>query len=177
MGKEAPEIPEAEDPFGRRVALTIAVMAVLLSVIDVHGDNAKGDGLLAATKASSQWAYYQAKSIKEHAFELQRDTVLAMAATTLDPTRGAELRERWDAQLKRYATEKQEIKQQAEAHEAAVELNGRIDDRCDLAGLLEQIAIVMASVAILVKWRAFYVVSVLLGGAGAAVGVSAFFIQ
>ena len=49
-----------------------------------------------------------------------------------------------------------------------------IDDRADEASLLLQIAIVICSIAILVKWRAIFYVGVVVGIAGTAVAVSAF---
>ena len=74
---QAPEIPEVEDSFSRKVALSIATIAVILSVVSMKGDNAKGDGLLAATKASSQWAYCKAESIKRsHVRDSKRAALL-----------------------------------------------------------------------------------------------------
>ena len=75
---DAVEIPETSDRFGRKVALCIAMMAVVLAFISTKGDNAKGDGLLAATKASGAWSYYQAKSIKEHSYLLQKELVAVL---------------------------------------------------------------------------------------------------
>ncbi len=43
---EAPEIPEAKDPFEKRVAVTIAVLAVVLAVVGNKGDNAKTDAII-----------------------------------------------------------------------------------------------------------------------------------
>ena len=54
---EAPEIPEASDPFEKRAAATIAILAVALAVIGSKGDNAKTD------VAANRWAHYQSKSI------------------------------------------------------------------------------------------------------------------
>lgn len=43
---EAPEIPEAKDPFEKQVAISIAALAVALSVIGNKGDNAKTDAII-----------------------------------------------------------------------------------------------------------------------------------
>ena len=43
---EAPEIPEANDPFSKQVAITIALLAVVLAVIENKGDNAKTDAII-----------------------------------------------------------------------------------------------------------------------------------
>ena len=52
---EAPEIPEAKNPFERMVAVSIATMAVCLSVINIHGDNAKTDAIIKTNEASNKW--------------------------------------------------------------------------------------------------------------------------
>lgn len=58
---EAPEIPEANDPFEKQVAVTIACLAVVLAFIGNKGDNAKTDAIIKTNEASNQWGYFQAK--------------------------------------------------------------------------------------------------------------------
>lgn len=173
---DAAEVPEAKDPFERRVALTIAILAVVLSVVSMKGDNAKGDGLLNATQASNQWAYYQAKSIKEHTYALQLETLQLTATAGEVAKRREEVQARYAAEVARYKAEKDEIRKQAESHEEEVVANARVNDRCDLAGLLLQIAIILGSVAILVRWAAFWGVSIVVGIAGAVAGATAWFL-
>lgn len=170
---EAPEIPEAKDPFERRVALSIAILAVVLAVISMVGDNAKLAGLLASTRAANGWAYYQSKSIKEHTYALQKEALETLADVG-DEERRARLIEQYGREVARYKKEKDEIRAQAEAHEKEVEAQGLVNDRCDLAGLQLQIAIVLGSVAILVSWRAFWYASLVLGLTGALTAASAF---
>ena len=169
------EIPEANDHFQRKIALTIAVMAVILAFISTKGDNAKSDGLLAATKASSQWSYYQAKSIKEHSYSLQKEIISVMPAQALDQKKVGPLLESFDANIKRYGTEKDSIMSDAKKLDEEVQANGQIDNRCDDAGLFLQVAIVIASIAILVSWPLLWYVSILLGVIGSGVGLTAFF--
>ena len=58
---ETPEIPEANDPFSKQVAITIALLAVVLAVIENKGDNAKTDAIIKTSEASNRWGYYQSK--------------------------------------------------------------------------------------------------------------------
>lgn len=171
---EAPEIPEANTGFERKVALTIAIMAVVLAVISMKGDNAKGDGLLAATKASSQWAYFQAKSIKEHSYEIQKET-LTFLGNDNNQDKLKTLLETYDKKIDKYGKEKDEIKKQAEDFEHEVLEASKINDTCDLGGLLLQIGIVIASIAILVEWSFLWYVGSILGVAGTIIGAAAFF--
>lgn len=162
------EPPQTRDPFERRVALTIALLGVALAVISTLGDNAQSDSLLAATRASNQWAFFQSKSIKEHTYRTEAE----LLALTPGPA-AAELRARFLAEVERYAKEKDEIRATAEAQETIVAGQGAVNDRCDQASLLLQIGIVLGSIAILVHWRLLWLVSVGLGVAGAAIGASA----
>jgi len=75
-----PELPEALQPdaieeaanktFTRRVALTTAVYAVVLAITSLGGSNAMKETLLAQQQASDQWAFYQAKVIREHQYRM-----------------------------------------------------------------------------------------------------------
>jgi len=50
---DAPEIPEAKDPFEKRVAVTIAILAVALAFIGNKGDNARTDAIIKTNEASN----------------------------------------------------------------------------------------------------------------------------
>lgn len=173
---EAPEIPEAKDPFERNVALSIAVLAVVLSVISMVGDGAKLSATLAATGAANNWAYFQSKSIKETSYKLQRETVAILGPGTVDEAKRQELLKSYDAAVVKYEREKNEISAKAEEFEAEVKRQGAVDERTDLASLQIEVAIVLASVSILVAWSRLWHVSLLLGLTGALTGVSALFL-
>ena len=61
-----------EDHFSRRVALVTAVYAVLLAIAALGGNHAMKEMLLAQQKSSDQWAFYQAKVIREHQYRGQK---------------------------------------------------------------------------------------------------------
>ena len=66
---ELPDLEElnvANDRFSKRVALMTAVYAVILAIASLGGSNAMKEMLLAQQEASNQWAFYQAKAIREH---------------------------------------------------------------------------------------------------------------
>ena len=73
------EIPNPEEleeirnkGFTRRVAITTAIYAVMLAVAALGGNNAMKDMLLAQQQSSDQWAFYQAKVIREHEYRIQQ---------------------------------------------------------------------------------------------------------
>src|SRR5262249_53950299 len=73
------EIPNPEEleeirnkGFTRRVAITTAIYAVMLAIAALGGNNAMKDMLLAQQQSSDQWAFYQAKVIREHENRIQQ---------------------------------------------------------------------------------------------------------
>lgn len=171
---EATEIPEAKDPFEKRVAITIALIAVVLSFISNQGDNAKTESILRTTEAANQWAYYQAKSVKQTVVDGQEQTFALFASVAPDKVAALAQSERLKGEAARYAKEKDEIKKKAEALDEEAKHDNAINDRCDKGALFLQLAVVVASVAILTQMRFFWWIGMALGVAGAVIGGSAF---
>ena len=171
---DAPEIPEATDPFEKRVAISIAILAVILSFIGSLGDNAKTDSILKTNEATNKWGYFQAKSIKGQMAGMQSTMLTAMSGAQPDEARTKEIA-RLKAEAERYEAEKEEIKKEAEALQAQAAQDSKVNDRCDLGSLMMQVAVVICSVAILSRWHAFWFAGVALGLAGAVAGATAFF--
>jgi CheY-like chemotaxis protein len=73
---EVPNVEELEEQrgktFTKRVALTTAIFAVILAITSLGGNNAMKEMLLAQQQASDQWAFYQAKVIREHLYRSQK---------------------------------------------------------------------------------------------------------
>lgn len=174
---EAAEIPEAKDPFEKSIAITIAVLAVILSFVNIKGDNAKTESILRTNEATNKWGYYQSKSIKHHVVEAESELLAALSAQNPTAiTDAAAIHERLAKNLERYDKEKEEIKATAEKLEHEAKEDGEINDRCDFGALFLQLGIVIASVAILTRWRLLWIISILLGLTGTVVGLSAYLI-
>ena len=171
---EAPEIPEATDPFEKRVAISIAILAVILSFIGSLGDNAKTDSILKTNEAANQWGFFQAKSIKGQIAEMQGTMLAALSGAQPDETRTKEIA-RLNAEAARYEQEKDAIKKKAEELQTVAAQDSKVNDRCDLSSLMLQIAVVICSVAILSRWHGFWIAGLALGTAGAVTGATAYF--
>jgi len=173
------EIPNPEEleemrntGFTRRVAITTAIYAVMLAIAALGGNNAMKDMLLAQQQASDQWAFYQAKVIREHAYRIQQkrlEVELAERGAGMAP----ETRQQYEALLaeftaetKRYNAEKKDIEQDAKKLEHERDVNRHRDPYFDFAEVLLQIAIVMSSVSILSSSRLMYGVSLILALCG-----------
>ncbi len=173
------EIPNPEEleelrnkGFTRRVAITTAIYAVMLAIAALGGNNAMKDMLLAQQQSSDQWAFYQAKVIREHEYRIQQkrlEVELAERGASMVP----EARQQYEALLaeftaetKRYNTEKKDIEKDAKKLEHERDVNRNRDPYFDFAEVLLQIAIVMSSVSILSSSRLMYGLSLILALGG-----------
>jgi hypothetical protein len=156
---ELPKPEELEElaakAFTRRIALTTAIFAVLLAITSLGGNNAAKELMLAQQQSSDQWAFYQAKAMRETLFKING---LRMEADLLDrgPSMKPNTKKLYTAMLKdsraeeaRYREEKKKIEEEAKKLEAERDRNLAKDPYFDYAEVLLQISIVMASIAIL----------------------------
>ena len=172
---DAPEIPAAKDPFEKRVALTIAIIAICNSFVVNHGDNAKTAAILKTSEALDQWGYFQAKSTKAQLSAMHGDLLIRLSTGE----RSEESRNnaiKLGQEARRYDLEKAGIKTKAETLAAGAAHFSAINDRCDKASLLLQIAVVICSVSILAQSHKFWWLGMSLGGAGVVVGATAYFL-
>ena len=169
----------SETSFGRRAALTTAVYAVVLSIAALGGNNTVKEMLLAQQQSSDQWAFYQAKVIREHQYRSQK---MLLEAQLAEPSsfKGAErakieaLAAKFAEEEKRYNVEKKEIEAEAKKLEAARDHRRERHPYFEFGEVLLQIAIVTASVSILATSRQMFWFSLVLAVVGAAFAVNGF---
>jgi len=180
---ELPEPEELEekktDPFTKRVALTTAIFAFFLAFTSLGGNNAMKEMILAQQQASDQWAFYQAKVIREHLYrqQKQRLEIDLLEKAALQP----EVKKRYETLLQetakhaeRYGLEKKDIKKEAEKLEHERDVNRAKDPYFDYAEVLLQIAIVMASISILAHSRSIFVFAIGAAIMGALLSLNGF---
>jgi hypothetical protein len=168
-----------ETSFGRRAALTTAIYAVVLSIASLGGNNTVKEMLLAQQQSSDQWAFYQAKVIREHQYRGQK---MLLEAQLAEPStvKGAErakveaLAAKFAEEEKRYNGEKKEIEADAKKLEGARDHRRDRHPYFEFGEVLLQIAIVSASVAILSTSRQMFWFSLVLAVLGAGLTVNGF---
>ena len=168
---DAPDLPEARDPYEKVIALTIAILAVILSFVDNTGDNAKTDAIVKTTEAANKWAYFQSKSLKENLAE--SNATLLKLLTPADAIAAKAKAEEMTRETARYDGEKKQLMTEARELEKQAAYSMSIDDRADQASLLLQIAVVVCSIAILVRWKAIFFAGLASGIVGVVVSVMA----
>ena len=158
-----------EKIFGRRVALTTAIYAVVLAIASLGGNYAMKEMLLAQQQSSDQWAFYQAKVIREHLYRVQK-----MLAQTTGSDAARALAATFAEEEKRYNTEKKDIEREAKKLEDERDRHRTRDPYFDYAEVFLQIAIVTASVSILATSRPMFGFSLVLATLGALYTINGF---
>jgi hypothetical protein len=153
-------------------AITAAVLAVMAAMASLLSGHAVNQAILMQTKATDQWAYYQAKSTKQQLYEVGGKLIEALApgpasAAGAGDARSTRLKQ-FQEERDRYDHEKEDIKKEAEHLEAESRHEFHKHHQFALGIASFQVGIVLASVSILVRIRAIYYLSILAGLAGLA---------
>jgi hypothetical protein len=151
------------------VSLTMAVLAVFVAVVSLLGHRAHTEEVVLQAKSSDQWAYYQAKSIREHEDDLFAG--FAAAAGASDPGAMAKFKEKSAQESERYKHDKAEIQDEARKLEAEVLMEERRADRYDLAEVFLEIGLVITSITLLSGRRIFWHLGIVLSMVGVVVAV------
>jgi len=164
------QVEHVRQPFERMVAVSMATIAALLAIVSVLGHILSTDELLAQQKASDQWAYYQAKAIRRYESDIARDLLAAVSA-------GQSAVQKYAANLTRYENEANEIQGEAQKLEAESHIRGRQALRVHFGEVFLEIAIVLASLAILTKRKDIWYISMLSAAGGLAAAATTVLIR
>jgi len=137
------------------VALSTAILAVLAAIASLLSGEHANEAMLNQIEASSQWSYYQAKSIK--AAVLDAKIAFTGAPNESDQSKRA-----------RYEKEQQEIRSEAEHKEDAAKSYFHKHEVFARGVTMFQIAIAIAAISALTKKRSFWLVSLVFGAFGCA---------
>src|SRR5579864_8436377 len=74
------------------VSLTMAVLAVLIATVSLLGHRAHTEEILLQTRATDQWAYYQAKNMRRNNLEALSDVLTALENTKAERAQEVEKR-------------------------------------------------------------------------------------
>ncbi len=162
---------DKKDKWMNFLALTTIVIALGATMSTLSVGKFSNRGILRQTQASNQWAYYQAKSIKGYLYELQKeklDTELKLVPETNTAVRqDYEKRlEKYTDQIKRYEEEKTDILKQAKTLELQRDEAMGISQHFGMAVIFLQLAILMSSIATLMKKKSLWMFGIMLGALG-----------
>ena len=180
MPEEFDELKEhvekgAHDPSLKPVSLTMAICAVLVAVVSLLGHRAHTEELLFQNKATDNWAFYQAKNIRRHSYELFLD--MLSISSPKDPAAADGLKAKYQKEIARYDGEQKQIEDEAKNLEKETTIAGRKGDRFDLGEVFLEVALVITSITLLTRRRMFWVIGTISGILGLAVAGTAWLIQ
>jgi hypothetical protein len=154
----------AQGPFDKRVAGTMAIIAAVLAIVSVLGHISTTEELLKQQKASDQWSYYQAKSIRRYQSEVARDLFANMKSEAMS--------EQYAKNAEKYKKDDEEIQKEAQALENESHLRGRQALRLHFGEVFLEVSIVFASLAILSKRPLLWFAAIAGGAIGVVIGAS-----
>jgi Domain of unknown function (DUF4337) len=138
------------------LALSTAIMAVLAALTTLYMGKFSSRAIMTQGLESDQWAYYQAKGIKQHTFEISRNALElqyrsqkglpADVAADYDKTLA-----KYGDEVKRYDAEKKDIKDKAEGIAKVKHTAQEMGGNFAYALIFLQIAIMLSSLASLTK--------------------------
>jgi hypothetical protein len=146
----------------KKIALLIAVIALLLAFSETLGKSAQTSALNYQIEASNLWNFFQAKSIRRTSTLIAAENARVDLATSPDDARKAALQkqiEEWDKTAARYRSEPEagggKGEGTAELSKRAIEQQHKRDDALakyhhyEVASAAFQIAIVLASATVI----------------------------
>jgi hypothetical protein len=184
------EVFEAVDDDDRKqrdrlIAVYIGILAVTLAICSVGGGNATKDATARNIEASNTWAFFQAKNIRRHQLRLQIDQFEAALAE--QPGLPEAVRTSIADKINKYRKDEARLTSEPATGEGITELLAkgksvelqrdramRKDPYFDYGQALLQIAIVLASVAIITGGTSLLVLSAVLAAFGALSTINGF---
>jgi Domain of unknown function (DUF4337) len=149
------------DQRNKWVGVYIGVLAVLLAVCSVGGGNAAKDATRANIDAANTWAFFQAKNIRRSSISMAADELELLQAS--QPNMPADAKAKFAAKIKDYRDQIQklttdpvkkegldELFERGKSLEAARDVALRKDPYFDWSQAMLQIAIVLASVHLII---------------------------
>jgi len=164
---------EKRESWTKYVSLTIVIIAVIAAIAAQSGGKFGSQGLTGLnnatffqTKASDQWSFYEAKSIKQKQYELACDGLLHDAAT--DP-KVAALVKVYQDQIATYKKEQKDIQADAKNFEDErdksrhrAEIASSKGGKMGMAISLFSVAVAVASICLVTKKKPLWFMSMLL---------------
>ena len=171
---------EPKEKWLNYLALITVILAVCATLSTFKGAGYSTRAVLSQSQATNQWAYYQAKSIKGYLYEIQKEAL--ELEFKKDKIRGSKtLKEEYEKKIdlyaqkiKKYDGEKAEISKEAKRLETLRDDAQKHSGIFGLAVIFLQIAILLSSIAALMKKKVVWVIGVGAGAVGVVYFVNGF---
>jgi len=163
---------EKKEPWLNYLALATVLLAVCATLATFKGGGYSTQAVLAQSQASDQWAYYQSKSIKGYIYETQKEK-FELDLKERGPGLPVPLREEYEKRtagysekIARYNEEKSAIEKEARGKEVIRDAAQKHQQMFGMSIIFLQIAILMSSIAALLKKKPVWLVGLMCGIVG-----------
>jgi Domain of unknown function (DUF4337) len=153
-----------------RVTITMAILAVIVAAASLMGHRSATEQLLAQTKATDQWAYYQAKDIRRRSYELFIDEIGVFSLQNSPQVEA--VKAKYEKEIEKYKDQQNEAQTKAKETEDEVIMLQKRVDRFDLAEVLLEAALVICSITLLTRKQVFWGIGLVMGACGVAIAIA-----
>ena len=173
---------EKKESWLNYLALTTVILAVCATLSTFKGGGFSTRSVLSQSHAANQWAYYQAKSIKGYLYELQKEELeleLKISGSKVPKSAVEEYEKKIDyysKNIKRYDEEKTRIQKEAKKYETLHDDAQKHAQIFGIAVIFLQIAILLSSIAALMKKKPVWVLGLIMGAFGVIYFINGFFL-
>jgi hypothetical protein len=159
----------------KRISLGISILAVLVAIVTVLGHRSHTEAVLMQSRAADQWNEYQAKKIRMDNLSVNVD-LLALQPNS-DPTAVSAKTKEYQAHIEKWKADLAEEQGKAREFEREVTHAEAQAAHYDLGEALLQIAVVLCSITLFTRKRAYFLLGLSLGVAGIIVALSALLVS
>lgn len=163
---------EKKETWINYLAFTTVIFAALATLSTFKGGGFSSRSVVFQAQASDQWAYFQAKSIRESLYRIQKENLslqLGLLPNNVAPEEKEKITQalvQADSKLEKYETEKNAIEKAARALEQNRDEAQTHGKPLGLAVIFLQIAIVLSSIGGLLKRKEVWYLGLPIGLAG-----------
>lgn len=150
---------EKKEPWLNYLALATVILAVCATLSTFKAGGYSTRSVMSQTQASDQWAYYQSKSIKGYLYEMSREKLeLELKSSRGKGQRGSSAEYEkmiadYGRRIAKYDVEKGQIQAEARRFEHVRDDAQRHGQAFGIAVIFLQIAILLSSIAALLKQK------------------------
>jgi Domain of unknown function (DUF4337) len=159
----------ASDPNTRRVGILVGVVGIFLSVVTIASHRSHTQAVIHRTESNDQWAFYQAKKIRENTSDVALQLLQTLAP---DAAKAAPMAQKLETARDKYADDAKGIMKDAQAKDAESEVEEQRALRFDIGEGLLELGLVLSSLYFLARKSFFPILGTACAIAGLAMGIS-----
>ncbi len=165
------------DPAGKTVGFLVGVIGVLLAAVTICAHRAHTAAVIHRTEANDQWAYYQAKKIRENTVSTAADVLAALAPTDAKgekTEKATQAMQKLQSQREKFSKDAEGIQDKAKEKDHETTQDEALALRYDLGEGLLELGLVLSSLYFLGRQKFFPLMGTIAALAGVATALSVF---